>query len=393
MNLVDLLVIVAAAFAALRGYRRGFLGQLFEFGGGLLGLLLGLWLGPQIASMFTNKAGLEGALISLVVVFIGLSLGQTVGYFIGYRTGVVARRTGLGAPNALLGSATGVVVTVIAFWLLGSLLVNGPSKTVAKELDRSTILEVVNAMLPRPPNVFAYVGQYLQTSGFPQVFAGFPPSLGPPADLPPPGVARRAFQAADQSTVRIVVPACGGTQLGSGWVAAESTVVTNAHVVAGSDSVSVQDANGTHEAIVVVFDPRTDVAVLRASGLAGPPLPLETAEQPEGAPGATLGYPGQADGRLVTHRAAVNATYDASGRDIYGRALVTRNVYELRSPVRQGDSGGPFVLPSGQVAGVVFAASTTNDSTGYALTGEEVADEVERGASRSEPVGTGSCTR
>jgi S1-C subfamily serine protease len=176
-------------------------------------------------------------------------------------------------------------------------------------------------------------------------------------------------------------------------VAAESTVVTNAHVVAGSDSVSIQDANGTHEAIVVVFDPRTDVAVLRASGLAGPPLPLQTAEQPDGAPGATLGYPGEAEGRLVTHRAAVNATYDASGRDIYGRALVTRNVYELRSPVRQGDSGGPFVLPSGQVAGVVFAASTTNDDVGYALTGEEVSDEVGRGAARTEPVGTGSCTR
>jgi S1-C subfamily serine protease len=286
-----------------------------------------------------------------------------------------------------------VIVTVIAFWLLGSLLINGPSKTVAKALDRSAILEAVNATLPRPPNVFAYVRQYLQTSGFPQVFAGFPPALGPQAELPPRGVARRAIQAADQSTVRIVVPACGGTQLGSGWVAADSTVVTNAHVVAGSDSVSVQDANGTHEATVVVFDPRTDVAVLRASGLAGPPLPLETAEQPDGAPGATLGYPGQAEGQIRWHRAAVNDTYDASGRDIYGRALVTRNVYELRSPVRQGDSGGPFVLPSGQVAGVVFAASTTNDGIGYALTGQEVADEVRQGAARTEPVGTGSCTR
>src|SRR3990170_2422024 len=114
MNLVDLVVIVAAAFAALRGYRRGFIGQLFEFGGGLVGLLLGLWLGPKVASMFTNKAGLEGALISLVVVFVGLSLGQTLGYFVGYRTGVVARRTGLGAPNALLGAGLGVIVTVIA---------------------------------------------------------------------------------------------------------------------------------------------------------------------------------------------------------------------------------------------------------------------------------------
>ncbi|MGH2806649.1 MAG: MarP family serine protease [Actinomycetota bacterium] len=392
MNIVDLVVIVAAAFAALRGYRRGFLGQLFEFGGGLVGLLLGLWLGPKVASMFTNKAGLEGALISLAVVFVGLSLGQTLGYFVGYRTGIVARRSGLHAPNALLGSATGVVVTVVGVWLLGSLLINGPSKAIAKAVDRSVILDAVNQTLPRPPNVFAYVRQYLQTSGFPQVFAGFPPSLGPPAKLPPPGVARRATQAADQSTVRVVVPACGGTQLGSGWVAADGTVVTNAHVVAGADSVSVQDENGSHSATVVVFDPRTDVAVLRVSGLAGLPLPLETSTQERGTPGATLGYPGQAEGQLIGHRAAVNEEYDASGRDIYGRRLVTRNVYELRSPVRQGDSGGPFVLPSGDVAGVVFAASTTDDDIGYALTGEEVSDEVQRGASSTEPVGTGRCT-
>jgi hypothetical protein len=69
-----------------------------------------------------------------------------------------------------------------------------------------------------------------------------------------------------------------------------------------------------------------------------------------------------------------------------------REVYEIRSPVRQGDSGGPFVLPNGQVAGVVFAASTTDVDTGYALTGEEVSDEIEQGESSTSQVGTGSCT-
>jgi S1-C subfamily serine protease len=95
---------------------------------------------------------------------------------------------------------------------------------------------------------------------------------------------------------------------------------------------------------------------------------------------------------MITHRAAVQARYTASGRDIYGRSIVEREVYEIRAKVRQGDSGGPFVLPNGDVAGVVFAASTTDDDIGYALTGDEVDDEVEQGSQRTQPVDTGGCT-
>ena len=393
MNVVDLIFVALALLAAARGWRRGFVGQIFEFGGGLLGLLGGLWLGPRLASLFTNKAGIEGALISLIAVFVGLSVGQTIGYMLGFRFGLAARRARLGTPDALLGAASGVVVISIAFWIVGSLLTGGPSRPVARAMNRSKVLNAVSEALPRPPNVFAYIKQYLDTSGFPQVFAGFPRPVGPPAKLPDSATARRAIDAADRSTVRIVAPACGGTQLGSGWVAADSTVVTNAHVVAGADSVSVQDSAGSHSATVVVFDPRTDVAVLRTSGLAGPPLELVTDPQERGTPGATLGFPGSSGGEMRVHRAAVNDSYPASGRDIYGRSLVRRDVYELRSPVRQGDSGGPFVLPSGGVAGVVFAAATTDGGIGYALTGSEVSDEVTLGARSSEPVGTGPCTR
>jgi hypothetical protein len=89
----------------------------------------------------------------------------------------------------------------------------------------------------------------------------------------------------------------------------------------------------------------------------------------------------------------VQAYYpDARGRDIYGRGQVNRAIYELRSVIRQGDSGGPFVLADGRVAGVDFAASTTDSETGYALTGGQVVGDVRRGASRSAPVATGPCT-
>jgi S1-C subfamily serine protease len=184
--------------------------------------------------------------------------------------------------------------------------------------------------------------------------------------------------------------------LGTGWIAAEDTVVTNAHVVAGGSEVMVEQEEGIGTGglpgAVVLFDDRIDLAVVRVDGLSGPSLRLTTAELNRGSPGATLGFPGAQGGALDASRAAVQQLFNARGKDIYGRRDVLRQVYELRAHVRQGDSGGPFVLPNGRVAGVVFAASTTDGGTGYALTGAEVQDEVRRGAGRTSAVATGSCT-
>ncbi len=393
MNLVDLVVLAVAVIAGLRGWHRGFVGQVFELGGGFIGLVLGVAFGDDVADRFSDRPGLQTALISLFVVFVALSIGQTLGYLVGHRFGGLARGANLGGVDSGMGAGFGVVVWLVSFWLIGSLLLNGPSRPLARALKHSTLLRTTNEVLPDPPNVLAYLAQYLSTSGFPQVFAGIP-RISPPVPLPSQAEARAAVRAARESTVRVVMPACGGLQLGSGWIAAPDTVVTNAHVVAGGDGVTIQqEGAGDLAGSVVLFDPKTDLAIVHVEGLTAPVLDLETKPQDRGSPGATLGYPGNRGGSFEGKAAAVQARYDATGRDIYGRALVTRDVYELRSPVRQGDSGGPFVLSNGDVAGVVFAASTTDGDTGYALTGAEVQDEIRTGSNRTTPVDTGPCTR
>lgn len=395
MNIVDILVLVLGGLSAYRGWRLGLLGQVFELGGGFLGLLAGLTLGPSIATSFTDSAGLERALISLVIVFLAMSIGQTVGHLLGRRGGAMADRARLGEVNSGLGAAFGILITIVSFWLIGSLLVKGPSRAIANAFGDSRLLELTNDALPPPPNLLAQFQHYLNTSGFPQVFAGLPPELGEPPKLPPNKQARQLARQTQDSVVQISVPACGGTQLGTGWIAAPSTVVTNAHVVAGGDSIVVrEEAGGEHPGTVVVFDPRTDVAVIRVEGLAGPALDLDTSDLDPGSPGVTLGYPGNAGGQMVAHRAAIAARYEkANGRDIYGRRDVSRDVYAVRSPVRQGDSGGPFITAQGNVGAVVFAASTTDGDTGYALTGAEVQDEITEGRASTERVSTGPCTR
>jgi S1-C subfamily serine protease len=173
-------------------------------------------------------------------------------------------------------------------------------------------------------------------------------------------------------------------------VSSISTVVTNAHVVAGGSDVTVQESTGSHPATVVLFDPATDVAVLRVEDLSGPPLRLG-GPVGEKAGGAVLGYPGLAQGRLSVGAAAVQDRYAATGLDIYSRDRVTREIYLLRARVQEGDSGGPFVRPSGRVAGMVFAASTTDANVGYALTAAEISDELAAAEARTEPVSTGPC--
>jgi S1-C subfamily serine protease len=392
VNLVDVILVLLAVAAAIRGKNRGLLAQVFELGGGFLGLLAGVALGPRIADLFIQEPGIEAAMISLFVVFAMLSIGQTIGFFVGHRFGTAAHDVRLGTVDQWLGGAFSVSVLLVTFWLVGSLVVGAsPWKPLAKAVRKSAILRAENAILPDPPNVLAYIRQYLTTSGFPQVFVGMPP-ISPPVDLPSDAEAKKAIDAAQPSTVRVVVPACGGTQLGSGWVAASGYVITNAHVVAGGEAVTIQSPSGDAPGSIVLFDPRTDVAVIYAPDLDAPVIALDVTEYGRGEPGATLGYPGDAGGELVVHRAAVQEVYDANGYDIYGRSEVTRRIYELRSPVRQGDSGGPFALPNGKVAGMVFAASTTDGRIGYALTGAEIEDEVDKGTDRTSPVDAGRCT-
>jgi S1-C subfamily serine protease len=89
--------------------------------------------------------------------------------------------------------------------------------------------------------------------------------------------------------------------------------------------------------------------------------------------------------------AGVMAVFEAEARDIYGQGLTVRNLYELDAMVRPGNSGGPLVLPDGEVVGVVFSRSTVDDDVGYALTSPDVAARVAVAEKVTAPVSTGAC--
>jgi S1-C subfamily serine protease len=77
--------------------------------------------------------------------------------------------------------------------------------------------------------------------------------------------------------------------------------------------------------------------------------------------------------------------------DIYNRGQHLRQAFAIRGLVRSGNSGGPLVSTDGSVLGVIFAASVTDSSTGYALTASQVATAAAAGRGSSDRVATGAC--
>ncbi|RCV47155.1 trypsin-like serine protease, partial [Marinitenerispora sediminis] len=77
--------------------------------------------------------------------------------------------------------------------------------------------------------------------------------------------------------------------------------------------------------------------------------------------------------------------------DFYHSQQVSREIYQVRAVVQPGNSGGPLLSPAGTVYGVIFAAATNDEDTGYVLTAEEVAANAEAGRTATQQVSTQQC--
>lgn len=390
MNLVDLVLLALLVFAALRGFRQGALSQVAAFGGAALGLVLGAILAPRIAPQLIDQDGPGLALMTMGLLLLLVAIGQAAGVTVGFRLRRAAHMAGAGSVDRTAGIAVGVAGVIITVWLLGSVLVQGPVPSLARQVRQSTIVATIGDAMPAPPDLFGRVGNFLDQQGFPTVFSGLGGAIAPPVDPPGQGAVAAAQDAGAPSTVQVTGLGCGGVSSGSGFVTQTGFVVTNAHVIAGTESLSVRSQQGEFDARAVYVDSDIDLAVLRAPDLPAPAVRWVSQPSDRGAVGATLGFPG-GQRQMEVKPAAVRSRSAAVGRDIYGRGSVEREILTLSADVQRGDSGGPFVTRGGGVGGVVFAAAAAEPGTGYALTAESVREDVERAIERNEPVGTGNC--
>ena len=394
MNPLDLVAILLVVVAIILGFHSGALPQI----AGLLGAVAGGALAVIALNRLADPLGDIPAGIRPYVVLAALLMAVGVGESIGSTIGRTAARslgTGfLSATDRLLGSVTGAAQALLVVWLAGGLVALGPVARLSEAAQTSTAIRTLNAVLPPPTEIAGELAHLLDDSGLPEVFVGFEPLPGPPVERPSDDLTREIARNAELSTVRVQAIVCTAQATGSGVVVAPGVVVTNAHVVAGARNGAVEVATIEGDratATVVLFDPSLDVALLRAPDLDAEPLRFATRDPGRGAVGAALGYPG--GGSLTIAPAAVTAALRATGRDIYGEDRVDRDVLELRAQIDRGDSGGPFMLGDGTIAGLVFAEARSDPNVGYALTPTSVATRIAPAMGRTDAVPTGACLR
>jgi S1-C subfamily serine protease len=290
------------------------------------------------------------------------------------------------------GAAFGFVRGLFMVWLLGGLLGVVQIAGLSVAARQSTILRVLDSRFPSPVVLAAQLGQLVESAGLPDIFVGAPPPASSlPAGVPSAAQAETFVADATGSTVRVEATACGDFVTGSGFAVNAHHIVTNAHVVAGSDKVWIS-FNGQldqHPAEVVLYDPELDIALLYEADVRLAPLTLSGTTAERGQQAAALGYTG--GGGMRTIPAVVSRDLDAVGRDIYGANIVERSVIELRETVAPGDSGGPLLIAGGDVLGVTFSKSQTDPQIGYALSATSVSNSIAPALDSQDAADTQGC--
>jgi S1-C subfamily serine protease len=379
MTGLDWIVLGIVILLALFGWAQGFVSGALA----LVGFAIGAWLGTRLGPLVLNDGadsgwapafGLIGALIAGAVLAMGFE-------GLGARLRARVRTPAAAALDGALGAALTACVGLGVVWVLGAVAL-GSGGELRQEVQRSYILQRLNTILPPTSGLLSAL----------ENLDPFPRIDGPEARVAPPraSIARAdGVRAAAASVVKILGTACGLGVEGSGWVAGDGLVVTNAHVVAGQKDTEVllKGRPPAIDAVAVAFDPRNDIAVLRVNGLDAPALQLAS-EPRSGTAAAILGFPG--NGPYDVRAGRLGETRDVITQDAYGDGPVRRSIASLRGAVRSGNSGGPMVDSEGRVVGTVFAATTSGPRGGFAVPNAIVRARLDQARS-SKGVSTGPC--
>ncbi|MGW0465384.1 MarP family serine protease [Streptomyces sp. NPDC003027] len=397
MNVLDILLLLAAVWFAIIGYRQGFVVGVLSVIGFLGGGLVAVFLLPVLWKQLTDNSEVTttATIFFVIVVIVCASVGQAFTTHLGNKL----RRHITWSPARALDATGGALVNVVAMllvaWLLGSALAQTAMPTLGKEVRSSKVLLGVERVMPDQASAwFSDFTSTLAQNGFPQVFSPFANEPITEVRPPDPALAGSPVAArAQRSIVKVVGTAtsCGKVLEGTGFVFADRRVMTNAHVVGGVDEPTVQigGEGRLYDAKVVLYDWQRDIAVLDVPDLDAVPLRFTDQDARSGDSAIVAGFP--ENGSYDVRSARVRGRINANGPDIYHHGQVRRDVYSLYATVRQGNSGGPLLTENGEVSGVIFARSLDDPNTGYALTVDEIRDDIAQGRTANQQVDSRGC--
>ncbi|BCB80369.1 MarP family serine protease [Phytohabitans flavus] len=392
MSAIDVALVLLMVLFAISGYRQGFVIGALSFAGFFGGALIGLQLGPLVARQFADDA--VRVVVSLIAIFGLAVLGQALAGWLGtHLRHAITSPTGRKLDDAG-GALVSVLAVLVVAWLVAVPLGSSSLPWLASSVRNSALLDGVNRVMPQQAQALSdALRNTVDTRGFPEVFGNLAPTRAREVAAPDPRLANsRVVVNSRQSVVKVLGSArsCSRRIEGSGFVYSPERIMTNAHVVAGTESVEVEVGDERLEGRVTVYDPDRDLAVIYVPGLEAPVMPFAPRKAPTNADAIVLGFP--LDGPYNAQSARVRDVGDITGPDIYNSGDVTREIYTIRALVRSGNSGGPLVATNGQVLGVIFAAAADDRNTGFAVTAQEAAPVATAGQSRTRATTTGDCT-
>ena len=380
MTAIDWIIVGFTLAMAFWGYAQGLIVGALSLAGFAGGAILGARIGPLLLNEGAESpyAPLVSLLCAAVIGGIFASGLEVLGFHLRRRVG-----DRLGILDGLGGAVLLGCLALGLTWIAGAVALHTPgARDLREDVQRSEILQQLNAALPPSGPILNALARF---DPLPEI-SGPAPKVGPPDSK----IARDPqIRAAADSVVRVLGTACGLGVQGSGWIAGDGVIVTNAHVVAGQDDTTVQleGAGAKHDADVVLFDVDNDIAVLRSSGVSGAPaLSMNVGARP-GTSAAILGFP--ENGGYDVQPGRLGGTVTALTQDAYGRGPVRRRITTLRGLVRHGNSGGPMVDGRGRVVTTIFASA----QGGGSKRGFGVPDSLVREAlgKAQDPVDTGPC--
>lgn len=387
---LDIAILAVALIAAVSGWRSGAPGSLLALVGVALGAVAGVLLAPHVVS---NISGPRTQLfVTLFLILVLVVIGEIAGVVLGRAVRGAIRNPMLRVADSVVGVALQLVLVLSAAWLLGTALSSSHQPSLAAAVRDSKVIAEVDAVAPSwLRSASTRLSAVWENAGLHDVLKPFGPTAVTSVDAPDASLASSAVVGATSPSVvkvRGLASSCQKVLEGSGFVVAPNRVMSNAHVVAGSDSVTIEVGGESYEAGVVSYDPDADISILDVPNLPSAPLQFAEGEAPSGTDGIVMGYPGGGD--FLATPARVREVIELNGPDIYRSTTVTREVYTIRGTVRQGNSGGPMINRSGKVLGVVFGAAVDDPDTGFVLTAEEVARQMAR-VGNVDRVPTGTC--
>ena len=347
MPIVDVVVAVVIVAAVAAGLAKG-LARTAPLAGFALGAVAGsrlpLVLGEELDWEFSLAVALPGALV------LGGVLAALIERFGGRLARFAIRHPRIDPTG---GAVVAGATALVAVWFLAPVATE--VKSVRDPIERSDALAALNSVLapagPERPQELPPVVSLPR-------FDGRLPSIRRPD---PAAVSDRDVLMAERSVVKVLVVGCEGAGTGSGWIAGDGIVVTNAHVVSQSQVLTVQlrGRGRAFRAVAIWFDGDHDLALLRVPRLRGV-RPLPIVRRPRaGTAGATLGFP---LGRRKIRPARIGPTTSKLIGRIGGpptRGVSERITGRLVTAVRgmglPGNSGGPVVDRRGRVLTTTFA--------------------------------------